>query len=85
MLIFARKRGYCGSLLCKKTNQHEKTAAELPENEKIVSFSSYSAAICLFFVFVFAKKLTRISFARNHAKKALFLGLSGNTKLAYWL
>ena len=34
MLIFARKRGYCGSLLCKKTNEHEKTAAELPENEE---------------------------------------------------
>ena len=34
MLVFARKRGYCRSLLCKKTNQHEKTAAELPENEE---------------------------------------------------
>ena len=34
-------------------------------------------------VFVFAKKLTRISLDRNHAKKFLVPGPSGNTKLAY--
>ena len=35
-------------------------------------------------VYVFAKKLTRISLDRNYAKKVLVPGPSGNTKLAYF-